>query len=549
MFGFFKGKSIKKANLGEKNAFYFNEDLKRWVERGKEDEAREEAVPNEPPRIAQPVSQVVQATGIAAKYVDTGFGKPGAVASGYKAPDMTGPNGIKAPSPDMKFFVPTLPVTPTENSATGSGEPQGNGEVLPDSNKRDSPLGKYELVKTNPADAKIGKDPLLDIFGPDEDDTASSSDLIGDVDPLDEIFGSQGGPSSPQTDTSRNSPINPTQIFEPVNSWDYTSSAAPDLTTTLDSLVIQSSELGNENVIDDTAEKTVLDSFESGGVKDGGDTNDAKRELPNSQPEHHVASPIEAEQGAEPMIFLDNVPLSVPDMTVPFDGLVIQGPDTGGNAVPLESATGNLQEDVPVKDIALEQYPTKGQGSGENATAPQNINLNNPDNHGDGEQNGGAANHSVSQVDLSVTDFGWTAEETACFYQWMDENIGPGYKEWSGEEWNGFWQWYNNPVQAEYAEPTALQADVTGVDMSCISVVSDENALVGLETVVDYATEDQVPKIPGGNEDASDANAVEQPLDSFQKDIAASSLAVGNAPPGKRLINQMIIAICRHSSI
>ena len=38
-----ENKKVAKVNLGDDNAFYFNKSLNRWVERGKEDEARAEA--------------------------------------------------------------------------------------------------------------------------------------------------------------------------------------------------------------------------------------------------------------------------------------------------------------------------------------------------------------------------------------------------------------------------------------------------------------------------------------------------------------------------
>jgi hypothetical protein len=47
-FGFSKPKK-NQAKLGDDNSFYYNEELKMWVERGKEDEAKAAAAPPPPP--------------------------------------------------------------------------------------------------------------------------------------------------------------------------------------------------------------------------------------------------------------------------------------------------------------------------------------------------------------------------------------------------------------------------------------------------------------------------------------------------------------------
>jgi hypothetical protein len=52
-FGFSKPKK-NQAKLGDDNSFYFNEELKMWVERGKEDEAKAVAAPPPPPPTQMP---------------------------------------------------------------------------------------------------------------------------------------------------------------------------------------------------------------------------------------------------------------------------------------------------------------------------------------------------------------------------------------------------------------------------------------------------------------------------------------------------------------
>lgn len=196
-----KKKKIVKAKLGDENNFYYNDELKRWVEKGKEAEAAADAPPAAPPMVAQPISQTVNATGIAAKYVDTGFGKPGEDKVSTPKAIFTGKAAVQAPPPGMSFFVPQIPaqesepVIDDELNMENSKVEAGMIDTT-DNTKKCTPSPRVKMgdpLEDFPGGfgegQKLSSDPLDDVFGAGLE-SKSSDDLSG-TDPLDDIFGGE----------------------------------------------------------------------------------------------------------------------------------------------------------------------------------------------------------------------------------------------------------------------------------------------------------------------------------------------------------------------
>ncbi|GMH39100.1 hypothetical protein BSKO_06998 [Bryopsis sp. KO-2023] len=207
MLNFMKRKKVTKAKLGGENNFYFNEDLGRWVERGKEDEAEQEAAPAAPPTVDNPVEQrVMSGAGPASKYVDTGFGKPNATASSPKVPVFAGVASAKAPPPGVSFFVPQAPAEPEspgegiglieDHELTHSGSGGSASPDVPRSNSNEAWSGQDSVKMGDPLSDFYGKSAedqtqdegvgVKDVFGVETDDEGSNGQA---ADPLDNIFG------------------------------------------------------------------------------------------------------------------------------------------------------------------------------------------------------------------------------------------------------------------------------------------------------------------------------------------------------------------------
>ncbi|GFZ01162.1 RGPR-like protein [Actinidia rufa] len=109
-----KPRQEKQAKLGEKNRFYYDEKLKRWVEEGAEPPA-EEAAPPPPPTTAafQNGNVRLQLEQCIKKYVDTfnkGGGNP---TSLFQSPSVSSIKPASGSNP--KFFVPS-PVSSSEQT-------------------------------------------------------------------------------------------------------------------------------------------------------------------------------------------------------------------------------------------------------------------------------------------------------------------------------------------------------------------------------------------------------------------------------------------------
>ena len=130
MLRLFKGNRGRQAHMGQENQMYFNKELGRWVERGKEHEVADDAVPPPPLAASAPTSteRRVDEGDPSSRYVAAGdFGRRTSPGSEAKKTFVTPPTfAVTAPAPGG-FFVPTPPPvslkSETETSETTS--PQG----------------------------------------------------------------------------------------------------------------------------------------------------------------------------------------------------------------------------------------------------------------------------------------------------------------------------------------------------------------------------------------------------------------------------------------
>lgn len=167
MFGLFTKKG-KTAHLGEENKLYYNEELKRWVERGKEHEVEEETIPP-PPMVSSSTAGLTQTRPDTAdpssRYVVAGgFGKAVNQSPEHEKFNFLAPAAISAPK-TTGFLVPAvLPSeqsTPQEDSSPEAVETQKyKGFRIPKFLKPDSMDGTQQEYEENEVEkwkAKIDK--------------------------------------------------------------------------------------------------------------------------------------------------------------------------------------------------------------------------------------------------------------------------------------------------------------------------------------------------------------------------------------------------------
>lgn len=401
IFGRKKKKKIVKAKLGDENNFYFNDELKRWVERGKEGEAAADAPPAAPPMVAQPISQTVNATGIAAKYVDTGFGKPGESKVSTPKAIFTGKAAVQAPPPGMAFFVPQMPAQEPEAALNDEGQAMENFKAEAEAKGLEQTMGDIDMLTQSPkvkmADPledfpggfpggfpeepgqKLASDPLTDVFGTGFE--SKSSEDLSDTDPLDDIFG--GDNLAPDAfDPEDGSPMK-----DPM-------------------------KLGHNNFWGDT-------------------------EVVGSNGIHGDLDP----EGGSPT------------------GFNQQGQQDFWKGTEL------IQDTIPESTQGPQNVMDQERGHGKSGMLGGSLEMSQPQHTPDQDpsQEGGALANEEHNYDAARTmeDPGgvrayWDEVQAAEFYQWIDGVYGDTYKTWSNEDWSNFWVWYNNPESHAQTSDTAL---------------------------------------------------------------------------------------------
>ncbi|PNW70965.1 hypothetical protein CHLRE_17g740750v5 [Chlamydomonas reinhardtii] len=131
------GKKVKQAKLGEENNMYYHPELKRWVERGKEDEAAAEAAGPPPPpvlsggSIAHPGGSVVHKRSLSQRYVlqsNLSVSSMGSLTGSLSQTDLAGMAGQGGGDPAAGSFSRT----PSGYNSTGPSPPL-SGSGLPPS--------------------------------------------------------------------------------------------------------------------------------------------------------------------------------------------------------------------------------------------------------------------------------------------------------------------------------------------------------------------------------------------------------------------------------
>ncbi len=130
MLRLFKGNKGRQAHMGQENQMYFNKELGRWVERGKEHEVVDDAVPPPPFAASAPTStpKRVDEGDPSSRYVAAGdFGKRTSPGSEEKKTFVTPPTFAATAPATGGFFVPTPPPVPliSETETSEPRSPQG----------------------------------------------------------------------------------------------------------------------------------------------------------------------------------------------------------------------------------------------------------------------------------------------------------------------------------------------------------------------------------------------------------------------------------------
>jgi len=164
MFNLFTRKKGHVAHMGDENKFYFNEELNRWVERGKENEVTQETLPPPPTASSSATTQTLRdRADPASRYVVAGgFGRSGTPPTDAVKSFSTPPKLTSTPPPTGGFFVP--PTTQTASEATTEMKTQDSAKYkgfrIPPFEKPDEIDGtqeEYEASELQKWKAKIDK--------------------------------------------------------------------------------------------------------------------------------------------------------------------------------------------------------------------------------------------------------------------------------------------------------------------------------------------------------------------------------------------------------
>ncbi|GFR51634.1 hypothetical protein Agub_g13990, partial [Astrephomene gubernaculifera] len=126
----------KQAKLGEENNMYFHPELKRWVERGKEEEAEREAAGPGPPPVVSGGSfnaAPLHKRSLSQRYVlqpNLSVSSMASLAGSLSQTDLanlTGPGDLSGPPSGLVSTAPSPPQSCSGMPPIGSGPPSGSG--------------------------------------------------------------------------------------------------------------------------------------------------------------------------------------------------------------------------------------------------------------------------------------------------------------------------------------------------------------------------------------------------------------------------------------
>eukprot|EP00210_Caulerpa_lentillifera_P008679 g8278.t1 len=384
MFGLFS-KRGKTAHLGDENTLYYNEELKRWVERGKEHEVVEDSIP--PPPVVANTNGVTQQrpdkADPSSRYVVAGgFGRAQKDVTENDTFTPFAPAPISTPKP-VEFLVPAviaseLPASPAEAAAAGNTE-KYKGFRVPKFTKPELMEGTQEQYEENEVKkwkAKIDKR---------------------------EARKQNGG-----ADTIHRNKRSGSGKLE--NDWFANTTESPDLTFGATQSFASIEQVFGATEVDPTVflQTNVMEPVALCPVPNGQDLQSS--ETPVGNDELHVES---SEQNGHQSWMNNGNPSSELDDQIDFDSW--ENPVEGEAA-----AAVAVEAPVPVK--VSEETP-----------------------YNEAEFPGGIRETDDPYDIAWLTQTGWTDhEQCKAITLWMCENYQQEWRNWHKENpvWDQFWCWY-----------------------------------------------------------------------------------------------------------